>query len=410
MQTGLQLVIEQPGKLLDGGLRSEDVINLANSSHATFYRKFATKSRYLAEVLNQLVDSSTSLPDDIRTEVEAALKAADGDRRRAVRALVQDHFERVFNDETSTRRLLAMVLGPTEPRAARTMQAVYRRTDALTLQIFEILFAQSGATLRKPLNSKSFCVVLTALLDGFLIRHRAEPRAVTAELVADAVLAMLNITVDNMQRHGHIDDALTAFEAPRRLPATLPSEPRAAMIDAARTEFGKRGYFMATIDAIAAEAGVPLDAALRIFPTKAHIIVGAMKAGYDKLRQGIEDDIALGHEVISVAEHHFLRCARLAAEERAYMDALMAAVAHDTYAEPDGLISIKRELNFPALLTPLIEGGQRDGVFADDQPAAELAALLTNTLLLRCFTRRTDSPEQNASFVFRLALDGLRKN
>lgn len=407
MQTGLNLMIEQPGKLLDGGLRSEDVINLANCSHATFYRKFATKSRYLAAVLDQLVDTASALPTDIRTHVRVALAATGGDRRRALRMLVHQHFEQVFDNAAGTRRLLATAIGPTDPRTARTMRAAYRRGDELILQIFEVLFAQSGATLRKPLTAKSFCVVLTALLEGFLIRHRAEPEAVTAELVADAILAVLNVAVDSAQRHGHIDDAMTAIEAPRGNPSSLPDEPRAALLTAARSEFAKRGYFMASIEVIAAEAGVPLDAALRIFPTKAHVIVGALKSAHEKLGQGIADDIALDQDSASVVEHHFLRFARLVADERAFMDALVAVVAHDTYAEPDGLISVERELNFPTLLVPVIEHGQRDGTFADDQPAADLADLLTNALLLRCFTRRAASPEQNASFVFRLALDGL---
>ncbi|MEV6322902.1 hypothetical protein AB0M45_17150 [Nocardia sp. NPDC051787] len=191
--------------------------------------------------------------------------------------------------------------------------------------------------MRKPLTIKSFCVVLTAVLDGFLMRHRTEPEAVAAELVADAILAVLNVAVDSAQRHGHIDDGMTAVEAPRSDPSSLPNEPRAALLTAARTEFTKRGYFMASIAVIAAEAGVPLDAALRIFPTKAHVIVDALKSAHEKLGQGIADDIALDQDVVSVVEHHFLRFARLVADERAFMDALVALVAHDTYAEPDGL-------------------------------------------------------------------------
>ncbi|MBF6298944.1 hypothetical protein IU459_15530 [Nocardia amamiensis] len=121
--------------------------------------------------------------------------------------------------------------------------------------------------------------------------------------------------------------------------------------------------------------------------------------------QGIADDIALGQEFASVVEHHFLRFARLVASERAFMHALVAVVAHDTYAEPDGRISVERELSFPALVVPVIEHGQRDGTFAGDQPAADLADLLTNALLLRCFTRRAATPER--VLVFKLALDGL---
>ncbi|MFI6165487.1 TetR family transcriptional regulator [Nocardia sp. NPDC051052] len=408
MQAGIRLLVEQPEKLLDGGLRSEDAINIANSSHATFYRKFSTKSRYLAEVLDQLADDAPGAPSDLRALTRSALDAHGGDRRRAVRALILTHFDAAFNDAFTTRRLLAMAFGSSSRRTPGTMRATYRRSDALILQIFEVLFAHTGATFRKPLTANSFCVVLTALLDGFLIRHRAEPQAVSAELVADAVLAVLNAAVDSSQSHSHIDDALTALGTTPGRPSVLPSEPRAALLEAARSEFTKRGYFMTTIAAIAADARVPLDAARRIFPTKAHLIIGALKSAHATLGEGIADDTALGHDDVTIVRNHYLRCARLVDEERPFMDALMAAVAHDTYAEPDGLISIKRELNFPALLAPVIQHGQDSGVFADDRPAVEIAAFLTNTLLLRCFTSRNLSPEQNAAFVSSVTFDGLR--
>lgn len=409
IQTGLRLLIQQPDKLLDGGLRSEDVIHLANSSHATFYRKFSTKSRYLAEVLRQLADTAPLLPEDIRAEVRGELTAAGGDCRRAVRALVRTHFDDLFDEPTGTRRLLATALGPANPQALHMVRAGYAHTDDLVLQIFEVLFAQSGATFRRPLNARSFCVVLTALLDGFIIRHRAEKQAVTPELVADSILAVLNIAVDDHQGHGHIDDALTIGGARPTTPRQLPIEPRSALIRAARTEFEKRGYFMSTLDAIAAEANVPPDVARRIFPTKAHLIIDGLKSGYQSLDQGITDDISIGQDVISVVRQHFLRCARLVVTERAFMDALMAAVAHDTYAEPDGMIQIKKQLSFPALLAPVLALGQQQGVFSGGQPPGELAALMTNTLLLRCFTRRDHTPEQNADFVFELTVDGLRR-
>lgn len=401
-------MLEQPGKLLDSGLRVEDVIARANSSNATFYRKFATKSRYLAEVLDELIDDARPAPADVRPQVQRVLDNADGDRIRAVRRLVLDYFDTAFVDKASTRRLLAITLGPSTPRTARGIRATYRRTDQLLLQIFEVLFAQAGATLRKPLTKESLCVVLTALLEGFIIRHRAEPGAVSGELVADAVLAVLNIAVDGSQRHAHIDDALTALAGAPAQPGMLPSEPRAALLTAARAEFTKRGYFMTGIDSIAAEARVPTDAARRIFPTKTHVITYALKSAYAALGQDIADDTAIGYDAVAIVRRHFVRVARLVADERAFMDALMAAVAHDTYAEEDGLLSIKQELNFPGLLVPLILRAQKDGEFADDQPAEEIAALLTNTLLLRCFTRRVHTPEENAEFVSQLVVDGLR--
>ncbi|MCX4090914.1 TetR/AcrR family transcriptional regulator [Nocardia sp. alder85J] len=405
IRTGLRLMIEQPGRLLDGGLRSEDVINAAETSHATFYRKFATKSRFLDAVLRQLVDPPTPAPADLRETVRTALHLVHGDRRRALRALVQDQFDAIFDARLETRRLLATALGPSDTLAGRALTDSYRRGDHLVRQIFETLFEHSGITLRKPLTSKSFCMIVTAVLDGFVIRHRAEPAAVTAELVADALVAVLSGAIDGAQQHGHLDDMLSAIAAPAAPAARLPREPRAALLAAGRDEFTRRGYLLAGIDTIAAAAGVPLDAALRIFPTKRHLVVGALKSAHEALGQGIADDITLGHDALAVVERHLVRLARLVEEQRPFMSALVAV---DAPAEPDGSAAPERELDFAALLVPVLEKGRGGGLFAADQPVGEVAAMLTGALLLRCVTGAATTPEQHASFVARVVLDGVR--
>lgn len=106
---------------------------------------------------------------------------------------------------------------------------------------------------------------------------------------------------------------------------------------------------------------------------------------------------------------HLLRCATLARDEPEYTDALIAAVSHDTYADAESTLEIKKELNFPALIAPVIERGQRRGVFTDQNPAGEVAATLTNTLFLHCFTRRRATPTEHVDTVAGLLLDGLRR-
>ncbi len=410
VRAGLQLVLDHPARLLDGGLRIEDVVIEAGSSSATFYRKFATKAGYLSKVLDGLIADNSPTPTGVKATVQSALDAADRDRIRAVRKLVIEHFDIAFSDRSTTRRLLAITLGSATRQSAHLVRANYDHTDRLILDVFDVLFARSGATLRKPLTTQSFCVVMTALVEGFAVRHRADPSAVSPQLVADAVLAVLHVAVDTSQRHAHIEDVLTGFapEAPETTqPSKLPSEPRAALLDAAREQFTKRGYFMTGLDSIALEARVATSVATRIFPTKTQIIIDALKPSYTNLAQEIADDLLFDFNSVATIRRHFVRIARLVIDQRAFMDALMAAVAHDTYAEADGLISIKKELNFPGLLEPLLVRARDSGELDIDQPTGDVAALLTNTLLLRCFTRRNCTPEKNAEFVATVILDGL---
>ena len=191
------------------------------------------------------------------------------------------------------------------------------------------------------------------------------------------------------------------------VPREVPRDPRAAIIAAARTELGKRGYFMTRMDDIADNAGVPRGAMKRLFPTKPHILVAALQSRVDALRESVADDILLGLDEVSIIDNFLLRCAQLAADEIAFMDALLVAVAHDTYGEPEGLLSIKEKLNIPAIIGPVIQQGQDAGTLALIGTPADLAAGITNTLLMRCFTRRSVSPEDNAAFIGNLLLRGL---
>lgn len=91
------------------------------------------------------------------------------------------------------------------------------------------------------------------------------------------------------------------------------------------------------------------------------------------------------------------------------MDSMIAGASHDTSGFAEGMVEIKCELNFPSLIEPVISRGQRDGTFSDAQSAGEFATVLTNTLFIRCFSRHSESPDDNANFVADLLLHGLSK-
>jgi AcrR family transcriptional regulator len=161
------------------------------------------------------------------------------------------------------------------------------------------------------------------------------------------------------------------------------------------------------VDDVADIAGVPRTACKTLFPTKPSVIVAALQSRVDRLRESVADDHLLGLDELTILQNHMLRCAQLAADELEFMDALLVAVAHDTYGEPEGLISIKEKLNLPSIIAPVIARGQDTGIFRKSSSPVDLAAGITNTLLMRCFTRRQNSPQDNATFVGELLLDGL---
>lgn len=82
-------------------------------------------------------------------------------------------------------------------------------------------------------------------------------------------------------------------------------------------------------------------------------------------------------------------------------------VAHDTASSPETAVEVKRELNLPSLIAPVIETGQRQGIFSCDIDPYEAAAAITNSLFLRCFTRRDDDATSHAAAVAKALLRGL---
>lgn len=408
VEAGLRLLADQPRSILDRGLRSEDVINSANGSHATFYRRFPSKADYLAQVVDGLIAPPRYTPEEIESAVAAELTASGGLIRPALRSLVTSHFADVTDLPTVTKRLLAHVFAGSTQRTTHPLRTNYRNRDQLVLAGFDAAFGRFGATLRKPFTATTFATAVTAIIEGFALRSRIDPHSVTPALLADTLLIVLGATVDTAQQHEHVDDALAALDLLPSSPRPVPRDPRAAIIAAARDEFAKRGYFMTRVETIAAIAAVPLETARRLFPTKPHILVGALRSHVAAMTEAVADDLLIGLDEVAIIENHLLRCSRVVADETAFMDALVAAVAHDTYSEPEGLISIKQQLNLPAIIAPIIQQGQDKGILNNCDAPIEIASGITNTLLLRCFTRRTHTPENNATFVGELVLHGLR--
>ncbi|NIL84201.1 hypothetical protein RhoFasGS6_01565 [Rhodococcus fascians] len=401
VEAAVTLLVADPRRILDRGMRIEDVVHASDSSVATFFRKFSTKADFLDKVVEQL--ARTSLPIDAHETVRTQMTDSDASIRATVSALVVQYFPEIVDRKSVTKSLLDHVFsGPSSP----TLMSNYHVRDQAVLGAFEGLFDPDGGAFRRPFMARSFAVTVNAIIDGFRIRSQVGDKSVSADVMSDAVFAFLGAVVDTSGHHQHLDDVVREVGVPVE-DRPLPRDPRAAIVTAARDEFGKRGYFMTRMDDVADIAGVPRAACKTLFPTKPSIIVAALQNRVDRLRESVADDQLLGLDELTILRHHMLRCAQLAADELEFMDALLVAVAHDTYGEPEGLISIKEKLNLPAIIAPVIARVQDSGIFRKGSSPIDLAAGITNTLLMRCFTRRQNSPQDNANFVGELLLDGL---
>lgn len=346
VDAGVTSLVDAPQDVLERGLRSEQVVNQAGASQATFFRKFRTKSEFIEAVITSLTESTLHSADKVKQTVRAQLAANDDALRPTVTTLVKEAFDAIVNDASTARSLLSHIFAGSHRRTSTALENEYRRRDELVSAAYEALFEKTDATLRRPFTTKTFAVTVNAVIDGFRIRSRIDSRSVSPDIMSDALLAILGAVVDMSGLHQHLDDVVGPIDQPAET-RPLPRDPRAAFLAAARSEFGKRGYFMTQINDIADTAAVPRVAANKLFPTKPHILVAALQSRVDSLRETVADDILIGLGDVAIIENFLLRCAQLASDETEFMDALLVAVAHDTYGEPESLLSLKRNSTFP---------------------------------------------------------------
>jgi AcrR family transcriptional regulator len=411
VQIGIDVLLEEPEKLLYGGLDIDKVVRRAHVSETTFYRLFSKRS-FIEAVLDHLVPEDFTLPFDMKRDIADRLIASQGDPLAAIREVATWDYLAVREWDVFTRALAAMAIARSRPSTARNLKASYTASDDAGKAAYETLFAQWGATLRKPFTVKLAAICLTAMVDGMTLRWLADPESVPDWLFGEMVLAFVISVVDTGQQHEHINDVaaplaatITAsFQSARGV--DLPPNPRKAVLDAARKEFGQRGYFTTTIDHISTTSGVPLHTLKQLFHTKSLLIIGGLQPHHNAIAQHLDDDVRLGYGTSEIIERFLANLAEMTVAEREFTDALIMVVAHDTQADSDSTVEVKQRLNFPALLEPVIRRGQAAGELTGSLDPLDVAAALTNALFIRCFTRRDDDPQRHARFVIELALNG----
>lgn len=66
VDAGVTTLVEAPRDILERGLRSEQVVNHAGASQATFFRKFRTKSEFIEAVITSLTESTLHSADKVK--------------------------------------------------------------------------------------------------------------------------------------------------------------------------------------------------------------------------------------------------------------------------------------------------------------------------------------------------------
>lgn len=410
VEAAIAMLLEDPGALLDRGLRQEDVCMRAKISPTTFYRHF-TKRSFADAVAERLIPVDNVPIAGIGAELLAW--AGTVDPRLAIRRVAIADFHAMLRDPMTVRRQLAVVIGRSRQDSAVGLRRSYQASDEVRADAYRVILESWGAVPRLPFSVNDIAVAFAAAAEGLALRALSDPEAVSDELVGEIALAFFATAISTGSDSEYVHDvaegiALDIMSSRRDTDIReLPENPRMAVVGAARDEFEQRGYKSASLEKIAARAGVPVSVVKRLFPTKAHIVVTALTQQFNRLAEDVTDDVALRYSEVEIIERHLQRCAKLVSIERSYMYALASMVASDSQTDPAGDVEAKLLLDFPALIVPVIQSAQRKGTFIVDVSAYDIAAVLANSLILRCAARRDEPPEHHAHVVAGLVLRGV---
>jgi AcrR family transcriptional regulator len=198
-----------------------------------------------------------------------------------------------------------------------------------------------------------------------------------------------------------------------RAAQTKRNRTRRALLDAADSTFGSRGWALTRVEDIAAAAGVSAATAYNHFPTK-HALLGHV---YGPLVRPLivqaERDIAAERSMVEALTDQVRALARTSFRYRKLTAALWSAVQEYTIRvagppDPDDDTDPRTLAPLPESVRMLVEHGQTTGELRSFPPATEISGMLINLLLLRSINRPDEPADVTAELLLTVLFGSLR--
>ncbi|WP_232663608.1 TetR/AcrR family transcriptional regulator [Pseudonocardia sp. TRM90224] len=188
---------------------------------------------------------------------------------------------------------------------------------------------------------------------------------------------------------------------------------RRALLDAADSAFGSRGWAQTRMEDIAASAGVSAATAYNHFPTK-HALLGYVYGPLVRpLAVQAERDIEADRPVVEALIDQVRALARISARYRKLTAALWSAIQeYGTRVEglpmPDDDADPRVLAPIPDSIRLLAEHGQRTGQLRTFPAASEVAAMVVNLLLIRAINRPEEDPDVTSELLLTVMFGALK--
>lgn len=180
---------------------------------------------------------------------------------------------------------------------------------------------------------------------------------------------------------------------------------RSALLTAADTLFGSRGWARTRMEDVAGAAGVSAATAYNHFPTKHELVAHVYRPIVSALRHQADADLAADRPVVEALKDQVRALVRVTSRNRVLTAAFWSAI--EEYAakvastpDPDDMADPRVIAPAPAGLIMLIQHGQDTGQLRAYPPAYDMGGVAVNMVLTRAVTR----PAEPADAVTELLL------
>lgn len=184
----------------------------------------------------------------------------------------------------------------------------------------------------------------------------------------------------------------------------------AALLSAAGKLLLERGYKATRVEDVAKLAGRAAATAYVHFPTKNYLVARVVAPVFDPVFTAAKASLGAPGPVTAEVVAHIHRIAGIGRANPVLTAALLEAIQDATVRSgpPDSPQDPRMILPLPVPLGELLLKGQRAGEFPADLPATEVAAYVTNGLMLRLLTRPEESAADTAHLALSLLLPSLK--
>ncbi|KQU56793.1 hypothetical protein ASG84_19495 [Rhodococcus sp. Leaf278] len=397
---GLRLLADLDMSVLAKSLSIAAIVDEAGLSHQTFHNVYPGSSRAGER------GGKEAFVEDLLAHVSLQYSPLDEPGEQSSSELA-DYFEHLTSG-LMRRRMIGGMIASDHAGARSSLAPEFDAMDRAAASAVRNKLRARGGSVKRPLTVADLSTVFVALLDGLAFRETVSPGTISPARVAEVVDSLLDWAIDPVHSDRWQGTA-QQVDAPRSLDTVDPAHDdiESDVIAAAETLFSEHAYFSVTLADIASASSLTVTDLKRLFPSKVDIIVAALTPEFERVLRLGRADARLEVEPVVALRRSVSRLAEFVARNRAMSSGMLLALSFEQIHEPGTVTTIREHLPVPSALTPIIESGQRRGVFATDASALELATMLANNVVIRSLTRSAESPEEIADNVLRVFLSGM---